>query len=33
MASKLFKKILIATAGSEYTKAAIDYGIELAISL
>ncbi|MBU3967840.1 MAG: universal stress protein [Euryarchaeota archaeon] len=30
MASKLFKKILIATDGSEYTKNSIDYGIELA---
>ena len=30
MASKLYKKILIATDGSEYTKSAIDYGIELA---
>ncbi len=30
MASKLYKKILIATDGSEYTKNAIDYGIELA---
>lgn len=30
MASKLYKKILIATDGSEYTKNAVDYGIELA---
>jgi nucleotide-binding universal stress UspA family protein len=30
MASKLYKKILIATDGSEYTKNSIDYGIELA---
>jgi nucleotide-binding universal stress UspA family protein len=32
MASKLFRKVLIATDGSEYTKKAIDYGIELAIN-
>ncbi|MCZ7400416.1 MAG: universal stress protein [Candidatus Methanoperedens sp.] len=30
MASKLFKKILIATDGSEYTKNSVDYGIDLA---
>jgi nucleotide-binding universal stress UspA family protein len=30
MASKLIKKILIATDGSEYTKSAVDYGIDLA---
>ena len=30
MASKLYKKILIATDGSEYTKNSIDYGLELA---
>ena len=30
MASKLIKKILIATDGSEYTKNSIDYGIDLA---
>lgn len=30
MASKLYKKILIATDGSEYTKNAVDYGIDLA---
>ncbi len=30
MASKLYKKILIATDGSEYTKNSIEYGIELA---
>lgn len=30
MASKLYNKILIATDGSEYTKNAVDYGIELA---
>src|SRR5574337_1530018 len=30
MASKLYNGILIATDGSEYTKNAIDYGIELA---
>lgn len=30
MTSKLFKKILIATDGSEYTKNAVDYGIDLA---
>ena len=29
MASRLFKKILIATDGSEYTKRAIDYGVDL----
>ena len=32
MTSKLFRKVLIATDGSEYTKKAIDYGIELAIN-
>lgn len=32
MASKLYKKILIATDGSEYTKNAVDYGIDLAKS-
>lgn len=30
MASKLYKKILVATDGSEYTKKAVDYGIDLA---
>lgn len=30
MASKLYKKILIATDGSEFTKNAVDYGIDLA---
>lgn len=30
MVSKLFRKVLIATDGSEYTKKAVDYGIELA---
>lgn len=30
MASKLYKKILIATDGSEYTKNVVDYGIDLA---
>ncbi|VVB85613.1 Universal stress protein [uncultured archaeon] len=30
MASKLVKKILIATDGSEYTKNAVDYGIDMA---
>ena len=30
MASKLYEKILIATDGSEYTKNAIEYGIDLA---
>lgn len=30
MTSKLYKKILIATDGSEYTKKAVDHGIELA---
>jgi nucleotide-binding universal stress UspA family protein len=30
MAGKLIKKILIATDGSEYTKSAVDYGIDLA---
>lgn len=30
MASKLYKKILIATDGSEHTKNAVDYGIDLA---
>lgn len=32
MASKLYKKILIATDGSEYTKKAVDYGVDLAVS-
>lgn len=32
MASKLYKKILIATDGSEYTKRAVEYGIEAAKS-
>ncbi len=32
MVSELYKRILIATDGSEYTKKAIDYGIELAIN-
>ena len=32
MANKLYKKILIATDGSEYTKKAIDYGIDIAIN-
>ncbi len=32
MVSKLFRKVLIATDGSEYTKKAVDYGIELAIN-
>ncbi len=32
MVSKLYKKILIATDGSEYTKNAVDYGIDLAKS-
>ncbi len=32
MASKLYKKILIATDGSEYTKNAVDHGIDLAKS-
>ncbi len=32
MASKLFRKILIATDGSEYTKRAVDHGIDLAKS-
>ncbi len=32
MPSKLYKKLLIATDGSEYTKKAIDYGIDLAIN-
>jgi nucleotide-binding universal stress UspA family protein len=32
MASKLFRKVLIATDGSEYTKKAVDYGLELAIN-
>jgi len=32
MPSKLYKKILIATDGSEYTKKAIDYGIDIAIN-
>jgi len=32
MASKLYKKIMIATDGSEYTKKAVDYGIDLAIN-
>jgi nucleotide-binding universal stress UspA family protein len=30
MVSKLYKKILIATDGSEYTKKAVDYGVDLA---
>ncbi len=30
MASKLYKKILIATDGSEYTKNSVDYGIDFA---
>jgi nucleotide-binding universal stress UspA family protein len=30
MTSKLYQKILIATDGSEYTKKAVDHGIELA---
>ncbi len=30
MSSKLFKKILVATDGSEYTKNSVDYGVELA---
>jgi len=30
MSSKIYKKILIATDGSEYTKNAVDYGIDLA---
>jgi nucleotide-binding universal stress UspA family protein len=30
MVSKLYRKILIATDGSEYTKKAVDYGIDLA---
>ncbi|NOQ33631.1 MAG: universal stress protein, partial [Methanosarcinales archaeon] len=30
MESELYKKILIATDGSENTKKAVDYGIELA---
>ncbi len=33
MVSKLFRKILIATDGSEYTKKAVDHGIELAINI
>lgn len=32
MASRLYKKILIATDGSEYTKRSVEYGIELAKS-
>ncbi|MCE8424742.1 MAG: universal stress protein [Candidatus Methanoperedens sp.] len=32
MASKLYKKILIATDGSEHTKSAVDHGIDLAIN-
>jgi nucleotide-binding universal stress UspA family protein len=32
MASKFYEKILIATDGSEYTKNAVDYGIEIAKS-
>jgi nucleotide-binding universal stress UspA family protein len=32
MPSKLYKKILIATDGSENTKKALDYGIDLAIN-
>jgi nucleotide-binding universal stress UspA family protein len=30
MISKLYRRLLIATDGSEYTKKAVDYGIELA---
>lgn len=30
MVSKLYRRILIATDGSEYTKKAVDYGIDLA---
>lgn len=30
MDSKLYKKILIATDGSEYTKKAVDFGVEIA---
>ncbi len=30
MVSKLYRKILIATDGSEYTKKAVDYGIDIA---
>lgn len=33
MASKLYKKILIATDGSDYTKNSIDYGIDLTKSV
>ncbi|HLB72254.1 MAG: universal stress protein [Candidatus Methanoperedens sp.] len=33
MSSRLIAKILIATDGSEYTKKAIDYGVDLAKSL
>jgi len=33
MASKLVKEILVATDGSQYTKNAIDYGIDLAKNL
>lgn len=33
MTSKLYTKILIATDGSEYTKNAVDYGIDLAKNL
>lgn len=32
MASKLYKKILVATDGSEYTKNAVEYGVGLAKS-
>ena len=32
MASKFYEKILIATDGSEYTKNAVDYGIDIAKS-
>lgn len=32
MQSKLYKKILIATDGSEYTRKAVDYGIDIAIN-
>ena len=32
MASKLYKKILIATDGSDYTKNSVEYGIDLAKS-
>lgn len=32
MSSRLFKKILIATDGSEYTKNSVEYGIDLAVN-